>query len=579
MENLKSTTAIEHADVESRFEQIIGRSPALQSALVEVERVAPTDATVLVLGETGTGKELIARAIHNLSSRHERPFVKLDCAATSLDLLESELFGHEKVASAGTIAQKIGRFDMADTGTMFLDEIGDLPLALQLKLLRILREQEFERPGSGRTHRVNVRLIAATHRDLMDMVRQGEFRSDLYYRLSGFPVMLAPLRERREDIALLVSHFVKIFSQRIGKRIHDIPEDMLRAFISYSWPGNVRELQNLIERAVILSNDGVLPNALSISGRKSTTATSPQGIFNGSHQAEIRSIGVTFPNPLPISDRNLITVTPLQDPLHSSHHVAVCSNKGAHSDLLHISDSHSGTTAHAPGHGLGSSGTSQDLPIVFVLDDDVSLRESAELLIRRAGWRPETFAFAREFLDRPRSLVPNCLILDASLQDLNSFDLQKRIAVERTETPIIFIADQSDVPTSVQAMKAGAVEFLIKPFSDDALISAVLEALKRSSVALGREAELRLLRDCYVSLSHRERQVMALVVSGLLNKQVGAELGISEITVKAHRGRVMQKMGAKSVVDLARMAARLRSERAFLASGHFRSPSPSPTTA
>src|SRR3954454_14916776 len=190
--------------LEGKFEQIIGHSPALKSVLVEVERVAPTDSTVLVIGETGTGKELIARAIHNLSSRCGRPFVKLNCAAIPFDLLESELFGHEKGAFTGAIAQKIGRFEMADTGTLFLDEIGDLPPALQPKLLRVLQEQEFERLGSGRTHRINVRLVAATHRDLKEMVRRREFRSDLYYRLNVFPVVLPPLRERRQDIPQLV---------------------------------------------------------------------------------------------------------------------------------------------------------------------------------------------------------------------------------------------------------------------------------------------------------------------------------------------------------------------------------------
>jgi transcriptional regulator with GAF, ATPase, and Fis domain len=234
----------------------------LEFALAEVERVAPTDSTVLVLGETGTGKELIARAIHNLSPRFGRPFVKLNCAAIPFDLLESELFGHEKGAFTGAIAQKIGRFEMAHTGTLFLDEIGDLPLALQPKLLRVLQEQEFERLGSGRTHRIDVRLVAATHRDLSQMVTRNEFRSDLYYRLNVFPILLPPLRERRQDIPPLVLHFVEIYSRRMGKAIRQIPEKTLEAFTSYSWPGNVRELQNLIERAVIRSNEGVLPNPL-----------------------------------------------------------------------------------------------------------------------------------------------------------------------------------------------------------------------------------------------------------------------------------------------------------------------------
>ena len=244
------------------FNGIIGSSTALQVVLAEVERVAPTDSTVLVLGETGTGKELIARAIHNLSTRRTCPFVKVNCAAIPFDLLESELFGHEKGAFTGAIAQKIGRFEMADNGTLFLDEIGDLPLALQPKLLRVLQEQEFERLGSGRTHRINVRVVTATHRDLTEMVALKEFRSDLYYRLNVFPIELPALRERREDIPELIAHFVRDFARRLGRPMLQIPSETMAAFTSYSWPGNVRELQNLIERAVIRSNDGVLPNPL-----------------------------------------------------------------------------------------------------------------------------------------------------------------------------------------------------------------------------------------------------------------------------------------------------------------------------
>lgn len=197
-------------------------------------------------------------------------------------------------------------------------------------------------------------------------------------------------------------------------------------------------------------------------------------------------------------------------------------------------------------------------PIVFVVDDDISVRESLELLIQCEGWHPETFASAQEFLDRPRSLVPSCLVLDVSLPGLNGLDLQKRVAVERPDMPIIFITGYGDVPTTVQAMKAGAVEFLTKPFSDDALLNAIRQAVERSRVALGHELEMQALRNCYASLTNRERQVMALVVSGLLNKQVGGELGISEITVKAHRGKVMQKMKADSLAGLVKMAARLR---------------------
>ena len=260
METLNRSQSFEQGRSDSRLEQIIGSSPALKLVLADVERVAPTDATVMVLGETGTGKELIAQAIHNASARCGRAFIKLNCAAIPFDLLESELFGFEKGAFTGAFAQKIGRFEMADTGTLFLDEIGDIPLALQPKLLRVLQEQEFERLGSGKTHRVNVRLVAATHHDLRDMVARKQFRSDLYYRLNVFPVALPPLRERREDIALLVSHFVDIFSRRMSKRISQISAETLDAFTSYSWPGNVRELQNLIERAVIGSDQEILAN-------------------------------------------------------------------------------------------------------------------------------------------------------------------------------------------------------------------------------------------------------------------------------------------------------------------------------
>jgi formate hydrogenlyase transcriptional activator len=244
------------------FEQIIGSSPALERALEQVDDVAPTDSTVLIQGETGTGKELIARAIHSSSPRRGRPFVKLNCAAIPLDLLESELFGHERGAFTGAIAQKIGRFELADKGTLFLDEVGDIPPALQPKLLRVLQEQEFERLGSNRTHQVDVRLVAATNRNLTEMVKQGEFRSDLYYRLDVFPIHVPPLRARRVDIPALVDHFVEIFGRRMRKQIDHIPQETMFALCSYDWPGNIRELQNRIERAVILSRDGVLPNPL-----------------------------------------------------------------------------------------------------------------------------------------------------------------------------------------------------------------------------------------------------------------------------------------------------------------------------
>ena len=260
---------------ERRFEQIIGASPALESVLEQVERVAPTQATVLIGGETGTGKELIARAIHNLSTRSGRAFVKVNCAAIPLDLLESELFGHEKGAFTGAIAQKIGRFEVADRGTLFLDEVGDIPLGLQPKLLRVLQDQEFERLGSTHTHHVDVRLLGATNRDLAKMVRRSEFRVDLYYRLNVFPILVPALRDRREDIPALVDYYVERFSRRLGKRVQSIPPATMSAFASYDWPGNIRELQNLIERAVIMANDGVLPNPLPAPGSPSVIAAPP----------------------------------------------------------------------------------------------------------------------------------------------------------------------------------------------------------------------------------------------------------------------------------------------------------------
>jgi formate hydrogenlyase transcriptional activator len=241
-----------------RFEQIIGQSAALEAVFEQVECVAPTDSTVLIQGETGTGKELIARAIHNISSRCGRSFVKLNCAAIPFDLLESELFGHEKGAFTGAIAQRVGRFEMADEGTLFLDEVGDIPPALQPKLLRVLQEQEFERLGSTRTRKVDVRLVAATNRDLTEMMKRGDFRSDLFYRLNVFPVRIPPLRERREDIPSLVQYFMRKYARRMGKRVETVPATTMRKLVDWSWPGNVRELQNMIERGVILSKGFVL---------------------------------------------------------------------------------------------------------------------------------------------------------------------------------------------------------------------------------------------------------------------------------------------------------------------------------
>jgi formate hydrogenlyase transcriptional activator len=245
-------------EIRGELGEIVGDSPALKTALSMVSVVAPTDSGVLILGETGTGKELVARAIHKLGSRSEKAFVKLNCAAIPLGLLESELFGHEKGAFTGAIAQKTGRFELADKGTLFLDEVGDIPLELQAKLLRVLQEQEFERLGSNRTHKIDVRLIAATHRDLVGMVKQGSFREDLYYRLKVFPINVPALRERTQDIPKLASHFTTLHARRMNKRIDEIPAETMEALVRYAWPGNVRELQNFIERAVILSPHNVL---------------------------------------------------------------------------------------------------------------------------------------------------------------------------------------------------------------------------------------------------------------------------------------------------------------------------------
>jgi formate hydrogenlyase transcriptional activator len=245
-------------EIRAEFKEIVGESAALKTALSLVSVVAPTDSSVLIQGETGTGKELVARAIHKLSTRSEKAFVKLNCAAIPLGLLESELFGHEKGAFTGAIAQKTGRFELADKGTLFLDEVGDIPLELQAKLLRVLQEQEFERLGSNRTHAVDVRLIAATHRDLPAMVKQGTFREDLYYRLKVFPIQVPALRQRPDDIPRLARHFTILYARRMNKRVDAIPQETMDALVRYRWPGNVRELQNFIERAVILSPNSTL---------------------------------------------------------------------------------------------------------------------------------------------------------------------------------------------------------------------------------------------------------------------------------------------------------------------------------
>jgi formate hydrogenlyase transcriptional activator len=243
---------------QNRFEGIVGKSPILRGVLDQIRTVAPTDSTVLIEGETGTGKELIAHAIHTHSRRRDRPFVRLNCAAIPVGLLESELFGHEKGAFTGAVGQKIGRFEAANGGTLFLDEIGDIPLELQAKLLRVLQEQEFERLGSTYTHRVNVRVVAATNQDLATLVAEKLFRMDLYYRLNVFPVALPPLRRRPEDIPMLVAHFVHKYAKSMAKQVGRITSDAMDELVRYPWPGNIRELQNFIERAMILTNGDVL---------------------------------------------------------------------------------------------------------------------------------------------------------------------------------------------------------------------------------------------------------------------------------------------------------------------------------
>jgi formate hydrogenlyase transcriptional activator len=267
----------EEVRTEHNFGEIIGESATLRRVLKQVETVASTDATVLIRGETGTGKDLIARALHDLSPRRARTMVKLNCAAIPTGLLESELFGHEKGAFTGAIAQKVGRFELAHQGTLFLDEVGDIPPELQPKLLRALQEQEFERLGSTRTIRVDVRLVAATNRDLAQMVGDGRFRSDLYYRLNVFPVVLPPLRERRDDIPMIARHFTQRFARRMGRRIETIPAAVMDALVAYPWPGNVREMQNVIERAVILSPGPALQVPLGDLQPAATEARAPAG--------------------------------------------------------------------------------------------------------------------------------------------------------------------------------------------------------------------------------------------------------------------------------------------------------------
>lgn len=257
-EDLLDLHALTQQTPTPRYSEIIGRSPKLREVVAQGEMVATADCNALILGETGTGKELVAKLIHNSSLRQHRPFIKLNCAAIPTGLLESELFGYERGAFTGAVAQRLGRFELANKGTIFLDEVGDIGLELQPKLLRVLQEQEFERLGSTRTVQTDVRVIAATHRDLPQMVAEGKFREDLFYRLNVFPITIPPLRERVEDIPLLVDHFAKYYAHRLDKKIEVVPSDVMEAFTQYSWPGNIRELQNFIERAVILSSGPAL---------------------------------------------------------------------------------------------------------------------------------------------------------------------------------------------------------------------------------------------------------------------------------------------------------------------------------
>ena len=285
---ISAEVALENSEFRGRdLPRIIGASTAMQNVLAMVRVVAPTDATVLINGETGTGKELIAEAIHKCSDRSNGPFVKVNCAAIPAGLLESELFGHERGAYTGAVARGIGRFERANRGTLFLDEIGDLPLESQPKLLRVIQEKKFERLGGTATIHTDVRVICATHRNLANMINEGKFRADLFYRLGVFPIELPPLRDRSEDIRKLVAHFVGFYGRQIGKRIEHIGDETMAALLSYPWPGNVRELQNLIERAVILARDGVLPNPLPANNQQ---AVSPNPLPANNQQPETATL-------------------------------------------------------------------------------------------------------------------------------------------------------------------------------------------------------------------------------------------------------------------------------------------------
>jgi len=287
--------AEEEVPVQAGFPGIVGQSRALREVLKLVEMVAASDSTVLLLGETGTGKELIARAIHDRSRRRCKTFVKVNCAAIPSGLLESELFGHERGAFTGAITQQIGRLELADQGSLFLDEIGDIPLEVQPKLLRVLQEREYERLGSTRTKQVNVRVVAATHRNLEEMILEKQFRSDLYYRLNVFPISIPPLRERPEDIPLLVRHFVQQFAKRMNKRIESISSETMQALTRYPWPGNIRELQNIMERSVVVYEKGNLSVKKSWLSRESFhSEPATQSLIKRSAMEDRRMIGAAL---------------------------------------------------------------------------------------------------------------------------------------------------------------------------------------------------------------------------------------------------------------------------------------------
>jgi formate hydrogenlyase transcriptional activator len=331
---------LENSDV---TEGIVGRSPALRGVLEKIQTVAPADSTVLIEGETGTGKELVAKAIHQIGRRRSRAFVTMNCAAIPRELLESEIFGHEKGAFTGAVARRIGRFEAADQGTLFLDEIGDMPLELQAKLLRVLQEQEFERVGGSALKRVNVRVIAATNQDLHQLVSEKRFRNDLYYRLNVFPIMLPPLRSRREDIPLLVGHFVDLFAKRMGKHIEKIPSAAMDALLSHDWPGNVRELQNFIERSVLLTAGTVLNPPVAELGRLRVSVPvtmqdcerahilkaieETQGVIGGRHGAAAR-LGIPR-STLMYRLRKLAIVNGHQTPHSAAQASAVCAGAGS----------------------------------------------------------------------------------------------------------------------------------------------------------------------------------------------------------------------------------------------------------